>query len=105
MVNSAETKWTPGPWKVDFSHPNNLPGGISQAARSRRSITRFNAFSRPTTAEALANAHLFAAAPDLYESLADTLALAELKYGNSNATAVECFTQARAALAKARGEA
>lgn len=61
-------KHTPGTWKIDFSYPRGLPGGIS-TMNGGRPVTRFNTFARPTSPEALANARLIAAAPDLLEAL------------------------------------
>ncbi|MNT50659.1 hypothetical protein D3C86_1063590 [compost metagenome] len=57
-------KHTPGPWKIDFGHPRGNPCGIS-AKNDGRLVTRFGVFARPSTPEALANARLIAAAPDL----------------------------------------
>lgn len=54
---------TPGPWKVDRSYPNRLPGGISQdGTEGRAAITRFNAFAKPTQPFAERNAAFIAAA-------------------------------------------
>lgn len=107
MTDTSEAKWTPGPFRVvkrynrtgirSLSVDTNRPsGGVWRMDRTP---------GAGFTAEHIATAHLFAAAPELYESLADTLALAELKYSDTNETARICFTQARAALSNARGEA
>lgn len=61
-------KHTRGPWKIDFGHPRGNPCGIS-AKNDGRLVTRFGVFARPSTPEALANARLIAAAPDLLEAL------------------------------------
>lgn len=54
---------TPGPWKIDRSYPNRLPGGISQdGTEGRAAITRFNAFAKPTQPFAERNAAFIAAA-------------------------------------------
>ena len=45
---------------------------------------------------------LIAAAPDLLEALGNCLALAELKYGNTDASANVAFKLAYAAIAKAK---
>lgn len=63
---------TKGPWKIDFGHPRGLPGGIS-VAKGGRPVTRFNAFARPSTPEALANARLIAAAPEIKTALLDAV--------------------------------
>lgn len=65
----SKPEFTSGPWKVDFGHPRGLPGGISQKGAPHKPVTRFNSFARPSTREALANAHLIAAAPEMYEAL------------------------------------
>lgn len=87
----AKTKWSPGPWKFDscledivdaneqlvFEISIGLPGSSDDPAR------------------ALANLHLIAAAPELYE----TLKLAEPYLRETT-----YWQQAASALAKARGE-
>lgn len=73
----GESKHTPGPWIIKYSgngYPYQLdapngsrgPGGI-------RSVTRWGAFSFPSSPEALANARLIAAAPDLANAAVDIL--------------------------------
>jgi len=64
----GEIKHTPGPWKIDFGHPRGNPCGIS-TKNDGRLVTRFGVFARPSTPEALANARLIAAAPELLKAL------------------------------------
>ena len=97
-------KHTPGPWKIDFGYPRGLPGGIS-TMNGGRPVTRFNTFARPTSPEALANARLIAAAPELLEALewyaSDAVSCCEINTHEE----FERFTErARAAIARARGE-
>lgn len=54
----AEPKFTPGPWQVDEDFPQDILAGDRRIAVS--------AFP---DAEGSANAHLIAAAPDLYKAL------------------------------------
>jgi hypothetical protein len=82
MGNQKEVKWTPGPWEVDGSKVcYDLDG------------TKDNICN---TVWQEANAHLIAAAPDLYEALAEIMDWVV----NDHPASVK----ARAALAKARGE-
>jgi hypothetical protein len=52
----------------------------------------------------LATAHLIASAPELYDALLNTLAVAKLKWGNLDEDVNVIFKQAESAVAKARGE-
>lgn len=119
----SETKFTPGPWDFleahnrddewSMSKPLTICGGdnddlanIYSADDSLVSITR---------EQAIANAHLIAAAPELYATLepfarkADEFADDETDdlpatYENGELFSVGDFRRARAALRKARGD-
>jgi len=93
-----KAKHTPGPWEVcvfDTSYQVRSADGINVAATSWHSHLRK---PYPLKAEALANATLAAAAPDLLEALTDTLALLPPEYVESPVAEF-----ARAAIAKATG--
>jgi hypothetical protein len=84
----SEPKFTPGPWAVNQRKDNPeiwWTGGMLIAG-----IVGCAEFD-------FANAHLVAAAPDLYESLSEIVALTDRK--------TDIWDKAHAALAKARGEA
>jgi hypothetical protein len=90
--------WTPGPWAAE---------DVSRGAANERPWVgrlvegRYAALaSGETQVEAIANARLIAAAPDLYEALAAFVAGADAGY-----VSVEVDQAARAALAKATGNA
>jgi hypothetical protein len=102
------TKWTKGPWRVEKDTTlvwgNCNPDDASSWGMGfpvARSVTRsFSVWAqRPDDDEAVANAHLTAAAPDLYAAL-DAL----LKFHEASADE-PLHHQARDILAKARGEA
>ncbi len=96
----SEKKWTPGPWSVcnmtSWCCVDHAEWGTTVAEIGENDET------------GLANAHLIAAAPELYEALQAMIDLQE------NATPFggeiyrdrvdRVFDQCRAALAKARGE-
>jgi len=82
------SKYTPKPWKVDFSHSSGLARGVSA---ERRNIINWNGISAATQGESQANAFLIAAAPDLLEAL-------QAIYNHHDA---ETMAIARAAIAKA----
>ena len=102
-----EPKWTPGPWAVernkrtwgwvDVVGPSLGVGGPTQAT----DLTLADEVKR------IAEAHLIAAAPDMYAALlVAELASEELCQGQDPAN--ECWVTLatiRAAIAKARGEA
>jgi hypothetical protein len=100
------SKHTPGPWEVV-----DLPHGIVVRTESPKK-TRFGAsryaaiggFDRAEPdqfAEAMANARLIASAPDMLEALETIVATERDRHGYHPAWT----DQARAAIAKARGEA
>lgn len=107
--------FTPGPWKVDEHHDGEIEiVGVNMPRHQRFGVIGEWALAKVgddcmwdnPNAEARdrANAHLIAAAPDLYEALGDVLALARVKWGNLDADANAVFAKAEAARAKARGE-
>ena len=94
------TKWTPGPWRVDSRHVGLMIESDPHGPRALASI------STPIDDIDRANAALIAAAPELYEALEaltkdEELILAAHGIEPSGNRLVK---QARAALAKARGE-
>ncbi len=97
----SDTKFTPGPWRYTKAAPSGDRGihaegtGIfAEAYADIRHAGENNA------AEAEANARLIAAAPDLYAALDLVLAV-----DPDGAGIWDAQNAARAALAKARGEA
>ncbi len=96
----SETKWTPGPWAIRYQF--NVYGAGDRLAANTGGHSD-NRDPDGGTAENKANAALVSAAPDLYEALAGTLALARLKWGNLDDGANTVFAHADAALLKARG--
>lgn len=112
----SEPKWTPGPWYVGTDEEPNKKGyggylwslhvfapdptdsdgqmAIAWALCSDDGAVDDN--HAPRLRPARANAHLIAAAPELYEALIGVIRVAD--------RATVEFDRARAALAKARGE-
>ena len=82
----SESKHTPGPWIVDAA-PSRLPQVISQSAPHLAVADRI--FNH--------NEHLIAAAPDLLAALEEIVARNEIQHWFN-------LDQARAAIAKAKGE-
>jgi hypothetical protein len=116
---TIETKWTPGEWRADirtgcyavYTGPEQhcLDGAdrdaiAFQAGRGERSAP--DSF-RYLTGEQIANAHLMAAAPDLYKALRELVERRERACrdvgGNPNGSDGR-YARAHAALARARGE-
>jgi hypothetical protein len=87
----SETKWTPGPWQTEENHI--VAGAVRVAV-----VDTPNIHGGVDWIECDYNARLIAAAPDLYAAL--SALLDDVGRTNSMPGAV----QARAALAKARGE-
>lgn len=105
----AETTWTPGPWfaREQFSREKSTLGWIIDHANGRIGWSCYatatpNEREKPPYPIGAANAHLIAAAPDLYaalEGLQRRIVEANLGHGQEDA-----LDAAAAALAKARGE-
>lgn len=85
-----QTKWTPGPWSNDRIGEIAVSLGDDNIA-----LVCFEGELNDEK-ECEANAHLIAAAPELYEALKEVVALSDRKQ--------HAWDNARAALAKARGE-
>lgn len=104
----AEPAFTPGPWTAGQFRDCSFADGfdIGAANNSNVALVHFDARDHELR-EARANAHLIAAAPDLYAAL--RILIEDNRFdlmvgGNPKATS-DLFYQCRAALAKARGEA
>ena len=93
----SETKFTPGPWFVTHAATKD---GLSRIDDGRTSLERLHPFYLEAW-----DAHLCAAAPDLYAAL-ETFVLdyAEGWQEAQNIAPPDRIIAARAALAKARGE-
>lgn len=92
---SERAKHTPGPWYVMAGMPSNVlsAGGLR--------VARCDFDGNFDSAEARANAKLMAAAPDMFAALEAWTDWLD-KYGKDFHG--PCIDDARAALAKARGE-
>lgn len=106
-------KHTPGPWNINaLSRKMTITGNVHQVTDDKRFPTAFvPAWDAPAkgeidgTEEALANARLIAAAPELLEAAKAALAsssLSESEPGGINILAVEAML--RASIAKATGD-
>ena len=104
MEKSTETrcsKHTPGPWAVEL--PYGEPGVYVTAAPPRGTNPLICRMSGPVqTAEAVANARLIAAAPDLLAAL-ENLRLGVVNW-ISRGVSEEDLEAAEAAINKAKGE-
>lgn len=107
----TEPKFTPGPWHIGYGKTVESLGGGDFFAIGLKTDPDWTAICLLSPADSVsnidkANAHLIAAAPDLYEALdgllADITEYQEINFlgGENNHWQV----RARAALAKARGE-
>ena len=109
----SEVKFTPGPWCVfeDIRTDKNPYGRDSEEYIAGFNIESGNyevvgcdGISGGSDIER-ANAHLIAAAPELYEALEEmSSCLSDIISGNDWGAVEEYLDDARAALAKARGE-
>ncbi len=97
----SELRATPGPWVVERSV---IRGDADHLGRTVAVASTLNVawpFGRRAAKEEPYNAHLIAAAPELYEAL---VALMDLESRDRVMPAGPEWDAARAALAKARGE-
>lgn len=92
-----QVKWTPGPWVVDDYREDTPPRWFVVPATYRGTICSIRA-------DGEADAHLIAAAPDLYDALEWCVRALEQDYRGS-AEDCEIPQDVRAVLSKARGEA
>lgn len=118
----TETKFTPGPWHCASKKPRQISDKRGFKIAKCLLLTKGANFEL-SKQEGLANAHLIAAAPELYEALEQALAAIKdfLEYEHDGDPWTEDaramgemdihefladgrFDSARAALAKARGE-
>ncbi len=95
----ADTKFTAGPWEA-FNRDNYQSIFAKGYERTICVVESYSKGFGPDRDERDANAHLIAAAPELYESLKDVLGLITPEFEQS-----PMVSFAKAALAKARGEA
>ena len=95
---STETKWTPGPWKID--EYGRVTADASGCALNAVGVT---GFCLTTSDEAAANTRLAAAAPELFEALDDLLSELDSTPEIDLSSWGVSTAKARAARAKARG--
>jgi hypothetical protein len=89
---SDETKWTPGPWEMGWMPADEQCRHTVETADRGQVIA--------TKIRSVADAQILAAAPDLYEALAEIVRVLDSLGGVQSSRVIA----ARAALAKARGE-
>jgi hypothetical protein len=109
----GESKRTPGPWKVRTFGPRSPGIDIADSdGRFLAAVKHSDGHTRPERGEALANAALIAAAPDLLEAAELFLAhhrIRKAERGESSSvlvtdTLTDRLAALRAAIAKAKGE-
>lgn len=109
----TDTRFTPGPWQKMHDHPNpetrvslaTIRGPIDKYGIRDEIASVYCCDYRDRKQEF--NAHLIAAAPELYEALEELQNIVSgLLSGEMGLKDIDSFTNqpARAALAKARGE-
>jgi hypothetical protein len=91
-----ETKWTPGPWQFRFFFR------MIRAVRNHQ--TTLGMMLQPDDTRDVYDAHLIAAAPELYEALVNIVANVTSPDNAHYGADEEYIDAALAALAKARGE-
>ena len=97
---TQETKWTPGPWTLSADTSPRVMGP-SKHGENVVAKVYFREFTNLTQA----NAHLIAAAPELYEALKEAQKdFCERHCADLDGDHWEECTDMQAALAKARGD-
>ena len=106
-----ERKWTPGPWEVDDAgdvHSKHLGYAYSFVAISTgEDYGGYYGDNADVDLQKKANAHLIAAAPDLYEALEelnDWIFNPGPEEDETEESVLATFEKVKAALAKARGD-
>ena len=106
-------KWTPGPWSLLVEQSYRSECTVATIEQEGEDLPYRGMIARLQSAEHIdgiaadeltANAHLIAAAPDLYVALEKALNFITNTESEMGKT-LPCGDAARAALAKARGEA
>src|SRR5690625_1372419 len=106
---SGETKWTPGPWRANRNssfweiEPESRDRGINGIPYTVGDVCSTDP-GRPDDGKQEANAHLIAAAPDLYEALEEARGTIQALIDEGYTGHIDQRGRIDAALAKARGE-
>lgn len=100
---ASEAKHTPGPWKAKPSPYHDDVFIVQAGMPTNRVLARFGSDDEPVDETDLANAHLIAAAPDMYEALEMVVRGQESAEATGDAEPHPVWEIARAAFAKARG--
>lgn len=98
---------TPGPWMIQ-SRDNDLLFDVVDSRTESKLIAGPFRHELPTVkgnSETIANARLIAAAPELLEALETIVCWQDVDSIGARLTSAQMLTQARAAIAKAKGEA
>ena len=103
-MNTKKVQYTPAPWRVGIddtsAYGSGYPVIMSDTYRVVGAEGMFGDIEQD-----MANAHLIAAAPELYESLAEMYALFEsIGTPGEHTWTIEMQDRAKQALKKARGE-
>lgn len=99
----TEPKFTKGPWGLDVGFESSRPGDFDEYWQVHDGHDAIACSANCYAGNREANAHLIAAAPDLYEALQACLNFME-NTESELGFSLESADQARATLAKARGE-
>lgn len=95
----SDTKFTPGPWFVSSANKEDYEIGIQSAIGYQWHVCDV---CDDMPDDHVANAHLIAAAPELYDALEGLLQ--NYKYNKRKGLGISPIMKAQKALAKARGE-
>lgn len=96
-------EWTPGPW-ISREHPEGLAGVSLPTGRMVARCEGMFGRQHVASSEWQANARLIAAAPELYEALAEVVAKFDVSDDATERNTPLGIMNARAALAKATGQ-